>query len=80
MIKLKYIYSIALLTAGLLISCSNGDDTTVINDENGNPTEVDTSQNKKPTGSSANDLMTENTFTKIVVEIVYVTGFKPTTT
>lgn len=80
MTKLKYIYSIAILTAGLLISCANGEDTTVINDENGNPTEVDTSQNKKPTGSSANDLLAENAFTKIVVEIAYVAGFKPTTT
>jgi hypothetical protein len=80
MTKLKYIYSIALLTASLLISCSNGDNTAVIIDENGNPTEGDTSQNKKPTGSSANDLLGENTFTKIVVEIVYVVGFKPTTT
>lgn len=80
MTKLNYIYSIALLIASLLFSCSNEDNTTVINDENGNPTEVDTSQNKKPIGSSANDLLGENTFTKIVVEIVYVADFKPTTT
>ncbi|MDH5412648.1 MAG: membrane metalloprotease [Flavobacteriaceae bacterium] len=76
---MNYIYIIALLTASLFISCSKGD-TTVFNDENGNHTEVDTSQNEKPTGSSANDLLAENTFTKIVVEVVYVTGFKPTTT
>ena len=80
MTKLKYFYSFILLIAGLLISCSNTDETTLINEENGNPTEVDTSQNKKPTGTSANDLLAENTFTKIIVEIVYIAGFKPTTT
>lgn len=34
--------------------------------------------NKKPTGSSANDLLSNDTFTSIIIELVYVENYKPT--
>ncbi len=34
--------------------------------------------NQQPTGTSANDLLSDNTFTSMVIEVVYVEGFEPT--
>jgi hypothetical protein len=65
---------IALLTLAiiLLVSCSKEDSTNDIS------TEGDLiSNNQKVTGSSANDLLSDATFKSMVVELVYVDGFKP---
>jgi hypothetical protein len=68
---------IAVLTIcfGLLLSCSKEDDLS-----NGSGTGSSIANNKKATGSSANDLLSDNTFKSTVIEVVYVVGFEPTTT
>ncbi|RRQ48984.1 membrane metalloprotease [Maribacter algicola] len=62
------------------MSCSKDSEnnTVVVEDENGNPIEVDTSANKKGVGDSANDLLSSNSFEKLVVEILYVDNLQPT--
>lgn len=42
---------------------------------NGNTTNVDL--NRQAVGSSANDLLSDNTFTSMLIEVVYVEGFEP---
>jgi hypothetical protein len=42
------------------------------------PKAVDTTANLRGTGDSANDLLSNNTFTKLRIEIAYVRGFRPT--
>ncbi|MBT8325519.1 MAG: membrane metalloprotease [Winogradskyella sp.] len=50
-------------------------------ESNTNTPNVDnTLENKQPTGSSSNDLLSDDTFTSMVLEIVYVDGFEPTQT
>lgn len=71
--KLKYVYLIlaAFIT---LYSCSK--------DSSGGGTEEPPKINKTPnlqgTGDSANDLLANNTFSKLLIEIAYVEGFRPT--
>ena len=57
-----------------LIGCSNDNSDL---DPSGVP-KVDKSANLKALGSSANDLLSDVKYTSINVEIVYVTGFEPT--
>ncbi len=57
----------------LIVGCSK--DST--NTDNGTPT-VDKSANLKALGASANELLSDASFTSLTIEIVYVTGFKPT--
>ncbi|WP_034921369.1 hypothetical protein [Gillisia sp. CAL575] len=61
---------IALL---LIVACSK--DST--NTDNETP-RVDKSANLRSLGASANDLLSDAKFTSLTIEIVYVTGFKPT--
>ncbi|QOG04989.1 membrane metalloprotease [Flavobacterium sp. MDT1-60] len=66
----------SLLTIILLFSmgaCSK-DDTTE------NSVALNTSANRQQTGSSANDLLSDKKFTSMVIEVVYVTGFEPSST
>ena len=67
---------IAILTIGfvLLVSCSKEEDSI------SNSGTVTTANNKKATGSSSNDLLSDKKFTSMVVEVVYVQGFEPSTT
>ena len=72
--KLKYVILIfAAFT--VVFSCSK--------DSEGGTTEESVTVNKTPnlqgTGDSANDLVSNDTYTKLLIEIGYVTGFKPTT-
>lgn len=68
---------IALVTMvfALLISCSKEDST-----------DTDTvdgfsiSNNKKATGSSSHDLLSDDTFKSMVIELVYVQGYEPSAT
>lgn len=67
------IFSVAFLFL-FLIGCSKDNPNL---DPNGVP-KVDKSANLKALGSSANDLLSDVKFTSIHVEIVYVTGYAPT--
>ncbi|MEP2280925.1 hypothetical protein [Maribacter sp.] len=68
----------SLLLTGILafaISCSkNSSDS----DENNSQTEVNRSLNLLATGDSANDILSNDTYDKLLIEIAYVSGFKPT--
>ncbi|RUA16223.1 MAG: hypothetical protein DSY83_06075 [Flavobacteriia bacterium] len=44
----------------------------------GSSTSVDKSANLLTTGASANDILSNNTFDKLLIEIAYVSGFQPT--
>lgn len=70
----------AVLVASLAFSCSsdNDNDQLTITDDDGNPITVDISSNTKPTGASARDLLSQEQFTELIVEIVYVEGHRPT--
>ncbi|MGB5170079.1 MAG: hypothetical protein WBN11_09810 [Eudoraea sp.] len=68
MIYYKKIYF--LLFMGLVLSCAN--------DDNTNPEEVIKSANLLATGASANDILSNTSFTKLHVELAYVVGFRPT--
>ena len=57
----------------LIVGCSK--DST--DPDNGTP-RVDKSANLKALGASANELLSDAKFTSLRIEIVYVTGFKPT--
>jgi hypothetical protein len=69
--KLKSLIAIILL-AFLLQACSKNE----INDSNANITIA----NKKQTGTSAHDLLSDDTFTSMVIEVVFVEGYAPTQT
>ncbi len=71
--KFQKIFAVALLFL-FLIGCSN--DNSDLGP--GGVPKVDKSANLKALGSSANDLLSDVKFTSINVEIVYVTGFEPT--
>ncbi len=43
------------------------------------PTSIDKTANLQATGDSANDILSNDNFTKMKIEIAYVTGFRPTT-
>lgn len=67
-----------LLVAGIIcftVSCSKS---TSDSDDDNTPQAVDKSANLLATGDSANDILSNDNFDKIVVEIAYVTGFRPT--
>lgn len=62
----------ATLLSFMFFACSSENETVV--DEN-----IDeTIENRKNTGASANDLLSEANYTKMIVELAYVEGFKPT--
>lgn len=65
----------AVLFSGILFSCSS--ETTKIIDT-GNTYNVGT--NRQFTGSSANDLLSDTTYKKMIIEIGFIEGFKPTET
>ncbi|MBT8236178.1 MAG: membrane metalloprotease [Bacteroidia bacterium] len=64
-----------------MLACSKdaeSNDQIIIEDPNGDPVTIDTSVNKKNVGDSANDLLSGQTFTELVLEIMYLDGYKPT--
>lgn len=71
---MKKIIVILSIGFALLASCSKEDDTTQVTQT------VNPVTNKQPTGSSANDLLSDKKFKSMVVEVVYVAGFEPTST
>jgi hypothetical protein len=62
-----------LVFVSVMVSCSKEDTN---NDSNGN----NKIGNQQPTGSSSHDLLSDDIYTSMVVEVVYVEGFKPTQT
>jgi hypothetical protein len=69
---LKKIFAILTIGIVLFVSCSKEDDLS------GNA--VNKNTNKQPIGSSSNDLLSDQKFKSMVVEVVYVDGFEPSTT
>ncbi len=68
-IKNSLLFFVFLL---IFIGCSK--------DEVNDSTVIDKSANLKTLGSSGNDLVSDEKFTSLKIEIVYVTGFQPTQT
>ncbi|WP_372757768.1 membrane metalloprotease [Mariniflexile sp.] len=69
---MKNIFKIIVLVLALA-ACTNEDDTPIIDESE----TIDTNENKKTTGSSSNDLLSDTTFKSMIIELVYVEGFKP---
>lgn len=57
----------------MLISCSK-------EDANTTSTSINAVANKQATGSSSNDLLSDKKYTSLVIEVVYVNGFEPSST
>lgn len=57
----------------IVVSCSKDEVTTTNDDTN-------KTANLQPTGSSSHDLLSDDTYTSMVIELVYVEGYQPTTT
>ena len=76
---MKKILILPLLAFLFLSGCSSsdGDDTPDPTDDD-DPVVVDKSQNLLATGASANDLLSNANFDRLVVQIGFVTGFRPT--
>ena len=49
----------------------------IAEDDNQNET-INKNMNRQTTGGSANDLLSDDTFTSMIIELVYVEGFEPT--
>ncbi|WP_036152229.1 hypothetical protein [Maribacter forsetii] len=68
----------SLLLVGILalaVSCSKNSSNS---DDDSTTAQVDKSANLLATGDSANDILSNDNFDKLLIEIAYVTGFKPT--
>lgn len=70
---MRYKILIAVLFLTILSSC-NKDETITDEDETNLIIE---SLNRQNVGNSANDLLSDNTYTSLIIELVYVEGFKP---
>ena len=65
----------------LLWSCSTdktNDDSATIIDDNGNEQTVNVTENRKSVGTSAHDMLSQETFGSISFEIFYAANYKPT--
>ncbi|TMM58059.1 hypothetical protein FEE95_01130 [Maribacter algarum] len=69
---------ILFLFLGLTITCSKKSDDTSPDSTEDPVVEVDRSANLLAAGASANDILSNDKFTKLKVEIAFVTGFRPT--
>lgn len=67
---MKKIFKIAWILL-LVAACSKGDDLKTVDES------INKSENQKATGTSSNDLLSDNTFKSLVIELVYVEGLKP---
>ena len=74
---MKNIFLSVVLICSILFSCSSENEEIMI-DEEGNT--VNVNLNRQVTGSSANDLLSADSFKKMIVEIAFIEGFEPTTT
>ncbi|WP_349663275.1 hypothetical protein IZU89_11295 [Cellulophaga lytica] len=65
-------FSALLFAVLLVVSCSSTDDSTSEQKEGTNKT-----SNLQGSGDSANEILSNNTYSKLALEIVYVEGFRP---
>lgn len=70
---MKKIVGISLLSLLFIFSCTKESISENNNTDNNNVLE-----NKRPTGSSSNDLLSDNKFTSTIIELVYTENHKPT--
>ena len=70
----KYFYTLFLFVA--ITSCSS--DGNGIDDPTDDEPAIDRSLNKKGLGDSAHDLLSDDTYTSIKIEVLYVDGYQPT--
>lgn len=68
--KIAYSVAFGLL---LIVACSKNS-----GDDNPTPQPVDKTLNLQGTGDSANDILSNDEYTKLLIEIGYVKGFRPT--
>ncbi|MGW9687162.1 hypothetical protein [Flagellimonas sp. 2504JD1-5] len=68
----KKILVYSLFCLGIILACSKDSDVTP------DPVTVDKSANLLATGASANDILSNTNFDKLLIEIAYVNGFRPT--
>ncbi|MCW5516847.1 hypothetical protein [Muriicola sp. Z0-33] len=62
-----------VLLLGIVLNCSKSSD-----DSPEEPVGIDKSANLKATGDSANDILSNDNFTRMEIEVVHVAGFQPT--
>jgi hypothetical protein len=70
----KKIILYSLLGLGLILACSKDSDDAPLTQN------VDKSANLLATGASANDILSNTNFDRLLIEIAYVSGFRPTPT
>ncbi|MAU26514.1 MAG: hypothetical protein CMH45_03820 [Muricauda sp.] len=73
----KFFFPLLGLLLTFAMACSNDNGGGAGNDDDGNGT-VDKSANLLATGASANDILSNEKFDKLLIEAAYVTGFRPT--
>jgi predicted Zn-dependent protease len=73
--KMKYNIIRVILVCSILFSCASEEAEQIIDPTTGDTMNVAT--NRQKTGSSANDLLSANTFDKMIVEIAFIEGFRP---
>lgn len=66
---LNRLFFLGLISVSLLSGCKSDDDATTTNDP--------TADNKLALGVSAEDLLSDDVYTKLVVELVYTTSYRP---
>ena len=83
---MKNIFLKVALVCSILFSCTSESDDIITSDGtdnnggNGNNGSTNVVLNRQATGSSANDLLSAETFKKTIIEIAFIEGFKPTET
>ncbi len=76
---MKKFFVVPLLALVFLTACSSDENGETGSIEDDDPIEeVDRSQNLLATGASANDLLSNTNFDRILIEAAYVEGFRPT--
>jgi hypothetical protein len=73
--KMKHNILRVILVCSILFSCSSEEAEQIIDPTTGDT--IDVTTNRQKTGSSANDLLSANTFDKMIVEIAFIEGFRP---
>ena len=71
-LRIRGILMVFVFGFGLVVGCDETDDVNL------NTNQIDKTLNQKPVGTSAADFLQNDDFDKLVVEIQYVEGFKPT--
>ncbi len=69
----KFQLVLALAICSLLLACTKNN-----SNEDSETTNVDKTANLQSTGDSANDILSNTNFDKMLIEVAYVSGFRPT--